>query len=84
MLRLTVASKRVNASAVGIGFQMAECHKLRKPLPTLVENSQHDNESTKRIKRMITQMTRFQNNERMNIQEADQEFAGKYCSLNIY
>lgn len=61
---------------VSIGYQMIEHQRQHLPEPTVVEYSAKDNKFTRKMKRIIYHMTRFDSTQRMNIQEVDEELTG--------
>ena len=56
---------------------MLERYRRNESLPVLVEYKSGDNEFTRRIKRIIKQMTQFVNVDRKSIQEVEEEYEGK-------
>ena len=62
---------------VPIGQMMYLCSLTGDPMPTVVEESETDDEIPKRIKRIISYMCKFKYTDRKHISEVHSEMKGK-------
>ena len=63
---------------VPIGHEMIVCHNKKRPMPSTTSIQLDETKDSKRIKRIILQMTKFIPSERKKIHEVDTEMKGNY------
>ena len=62
---------------IKFGKEKRNCHIKGTSMPTLLEKSANDDQIEMRIKRIITNMTKFDNYSRKHICEVKEEFTGQ-------
>ena len=56
---------------------MIACHRIGKPLPTVVRSSKEESTTLRRLKRTIVAMTKFTAARRKEIDEVEDELEGR-------
>ena len=60
---------------------MIVCYDKKRALPTVISKNDGDSLMVKRLKRIISNMTKFKPNERKDIGEVEEELLGNVCSV---
>ena len=74
--KIIAVEARKSGKDVNVGYEMAYCHKHKKPMPSVIEIKTTDDIITQRVKRIVKNMTKFRSVERKHIAEVEEEMKG--------